>query len=268
MLLIAIAIFLVGSIACALAPTHVGADRRARRPGARRRRADLARPDDRRRRHPAARARRYQAYFAAVFVTVERRRAGARRLLRRASALVGRSSGSTCRSARSPICMTNRVLRRLPRHERPHRIDVTRRGADGGGDGRAAAGADLGRHAPIPGRRRRSLGFSPLSAVAWVLFALRLARAPEPFVPLDRACQPGRRAARSPDLSSSSARWSACRSTCRSISRRWSASARGQSGLALIALMGGTVDGRATYRAAIMAWSPHYKLADRRRDRR
>ena len=42
--------------------------------------------------------------------------------------------------------MTNGVLRRLPRHERPHRLDVIGARADGGGDGRAPARAHLGRH--------------------------------------------------------------------------------------------------------------------------
>ena len=88
MLLIAIAIFLVGSVACAVSAQHLRPDRRPRLPGPRRRRPDLARPDDRRRRRAAARARPLPGVFRRDLRHLVDRRAGARRLLRRVPALV------------------------------------------------------------------------------------------------------------------------------------------------------------------------------------
>ena len=88
MLLIAISMFLVGSLACALAPTMIVLIARALRPGARRRRADLARPDHRRRRGLAARAHALPGLFRQRLRHLQRRRPGARRLLRPGPALV------------------------------------------------------------------------------------------------------------------------------------------------------------------------------------
>jgi MFS family permease len=87
-----------------------------------------------------------------------------------------------------PLCalaffFTNRVLRRLPRHERAHKLDVL--------------GAVLMVGAAIPlmlaltwgGRRYPWFSPEPIalflgSAALWVLFALRVMTAPEPFIPL------------------------------------------------------------------------------------
>ena len=81
------------------------------------------------------------------------------------------------------LVMTDRALRRLPRHERPHRLDFV--------------GAALMVAATVAlllalswGRVRygwaspQIIGLIAGSAVLWMLFALRLMRAPEPFIPL------------------------------------------------------------------------------------
>ena len=87
------------------------------------------------------------------------------------------------------LMMTNRALKRLPRHERPHRLDIF-----GAALMVAAAVALLlalswgGSHyrwvsAPI-------LGLLGLSALMWGLFGWRLMTAPEPFIPLSMVREP------------------------------------------------------------------------------
>jgi MFS family permease len=79
--------------------------------------------------------------------------------------------------------MTNRVLRLLPRHEVPHRLDLI--------------GATLMVVATVsllllltwggltyPWTSPPILGLALTTAAAWALFAIRLLHAPEPFVPL------------------------------------------------------------------------------------
>jgi EmrB/QacA subfamily drug resistance transporter len=79
--------------------------------------------------------------------------------------------------------MTNRVLKRLPRHERPHRLDV--------------AGAALMMAATVllllaltwggtrfPWASAQILALLVASALLWALFVLRLLAAREPFLPL------------------------------------------------------------------------------------
>jgi MFS family permease len=79
--------------------------------------------------------------------------------------------------------MTNRVLKRLPRHERPHRLDVA-----GAGLMMAATVALL--LALTWGGTRYAWTASPIlalvaaSALLWALFAMRLMTAREPFLPL------------------------------------------------------------------------------------
>jgi len=87
------------------------------------------------------------------------------------------------------LLMTNRALRRLPRRERPHRLDVL--GAllmvaaavalllalAWGGTAYAWGSAQL-------------LGLFGVSAALWALFAWRLMRAPEPFIPLSMMREP------------------------------------------------------------------------------
>ena len=79
--------------------------------------------------------------------------------------------------------MTNRVLKRLPRHERPHRLDVA-----GAGLMMAATVALL--LALTWGGTRYAWTAPPIfallaaSALLWALFAMRLMTAREPFLPL------------------------------------------------------------------------------------
>jgi EmrB/QacA subfamily drug resistance transporter len=85
--------------------------------------------------------------------------------------------------------MTNRVLKRLPRHERPHRLDV--------------AGAALMMAATVPlllaltwGGIRYGWASAPIlalfaaSGLLWALFVLRLITAREPFLPLTLLTNP------------------------------------------------------------------------------
>jgi EmrB/QacA subfamily drug resistance transporter len=182
MLLMAIAVFLVGSVACALARNiHVLIAARALQglggggllSLAQTVIGDVVPPRER---------GRYQAYFAAVFVT---------------SSLLGPVLGGLFAEhlhwslifwinlpiAAVAYAMTNRVLRRLPRHEVPHRLDLI--------------GAALMVVATVSllllltwGGVTYSWASPPIvtlaviTAAAWGLFVLRLLTAPEPFVPL------------------------------------------------------------------------------------
>jgi EmrB/QacA subfamily drug resistance transporter len=125
---------------------------------------------------------KYQAYFASVFVT---------------ASIAGPVLGGFFSEylhwsfifwinlplGLAAYAMTNRVLRLLPRHDRPHRVDVT--------------GALLMVIATValllvltwggstyPWTSAPIVGLMCVSATSWVLFAVRLATAPEPFVPL------------------------------------------------------------------------------------
>jgi EmrB/QacA subfamily drug resistance transporter len=87
------------------------------------------------------------------------------------------------------LAMTNRVLRRLPRHERPHRLDIF--------------GAALMVGAAIALLLALSWGGNRygwdsvqiwallgVSALLWMLFVWRLRTAPEPFIPLTMVREP------------------------------------------------------------------------------
>jgi sugar phosphate permease len=80
------------------------------------------------------------------------------------------------------LVMTDRALRRLPRYERPHRLDLL-------GAALMVAAALMLLVALAWGGRRYPWGSPQIvamiaaSALLWGLFALRLARAPEPFIP-------------------------------------------------------------------------------------
>ena len=200
---------------------------------------------------------RYQAYFAMVFVT---------------SSVAGPVLGGVIAQylhwslifwINLPIgaiayLMTNDILRRLPRHERPHKLDVI--------------GAVLMVVATValllalswgggmyPWGSMEIVGLLVGSAVAWVLFAVRLMTAPEPFIPLpvmfDRVVATG----------TATNFFAAGTMVALSIyvpiyfETVFGLSAS-QSGFALIALMGGTVAG-AQIAARIMVWTPRYKLS-------
>jgi EmrB/QacA subfamily drug resistance transporter len=181
-LLIAIAIFLGGSIACALSKniyvliamrglqglgggglislgqTIIG---------------DVVPPRER---------GRYQAYFASIFVT---------------ASIAGPVLGGFFAEhlhwsfifwvnlplGLAAYLLTNHVLKLLPRHERPHRIDVI------GALAMVAATVALLLALSIGGdtgawSSPQVLGLFVASLILWALFALRLAHAAEPFIPL------------------------------------------------------------------------------------
>jgi EmrB/QacA subfamily drug resistance transporter len=154
--------------------------------------------------------------------------------------------------------MTNQVLKRLPRHERPHRLDV--------------AGAVLMMAATVAlllaltwgGTRyawtsAQILALLCASALLWILFALRLLTAREPFLPLTVLTNPV--------VAIGTASVSFVFGTMIGLSiyvplyfevaLGLSASA---SGLALIPLMGGTVVG-STAAGQAMSRLAHYKRA-------
>jgi EmrB/QacA subfamily drug resistance transporter len=86
------------------------------------------------------------------------------------------------------LLMTDQALRRLPRNERPHRLDFL-------GAALMVAAAVALLLALSWGNYYRwnspqIIGLLGGSAVLWVLFALRLIKAPEPFIPLTMVRQP------------------------------------------------------------------------------
>jgi EmrB/QacA subfamily drug resistance transporter len=257
MLLLAIAVFLGGSIACALSrnifvligaralqglggggllslgQTIVG---------------DVVAPRER---------GRYQAYFAAIFVT---------------SSVAGPALGGLFAEhlhwsfvfwinlplGLAAYLLTNRVLKLLPRHDLPHRVDWL------GALLMTAAtvvlllalswgGTTYSWGSPV------IVGLLAASAVGWILFATRLARAPEPFIPLSLLANSVVRngvigcffavgvvvglAVFLPIYFEAVFGFTA-----------------GQSGIALIVFMGGTVGGAMTA-GRIMTWVAHYKRA-------
>jgi EmrB/QacA subfamily drug resistance transporter len=182
-LLVAVAIFIVGSVACALAPT-MGTLIAARAlqgiggggilPIAQTIIADLLSPRER---------PQYQSYSAVMFM---------------AASVLGPVLGGLLTDylhwslifwinvpmGAIALVMTDRVLRRLPRYERPHRLDLL-------GAGLMVAAALLLMLALTWGGRRYAWGSPEIlatvvaSALLWCLFALRIGRAPEPFIPPD-----------------------------------------------------------------------------------
>ncbi len=125
---------------------------------------------------------KYQAYFASVFVT---------------SSIAGPVLGGFFAEflhwsfifwvnlplGLAAYWMTNRVLRLLPRHDRPHRVDVV------GALLMIVATVALllvltWGGATYPWTSIPMIGLACLSAASWVLLGLRLTTAPEPFIPL------------------------------------------------------------------------------------
>src|SRR6266446_6593278 len=158
MLLIAIGVYAVGSLACALAPSMIG---------------DVASPRDR---------PRYQAYTSSTFIV---------------STVGGPLLGGFIAEHlhwswifwfNLPLCglaflFTHNILQRLPRHDRRHELDVL--------------GAVLMVGAAIPlllaltwGGRRYAWGSPQIlalfvaSVTLWILFAWRMMTAKQPFIPV------------------------------------------------------------------------------------
>lgn len=182
MLLIAVSLFIAGSLACALAPGMVALclARALQATGgggilslAQIVIADLVSPLER---------GRYQTWFAAVFVT---------------SSVAGPALGGFFAQQLHwtlifwinlplgvvALVMTERALRRLPRHDRPHQLDVP------GVVLMVAAAVALLLALDWGGLRYGWVSWQiatllAASAVLWVLFAARLLTAREPFIPV------------------------------------------------------------------------------------
>jgi EmrB/QacA subfamily drug resistance transporter len=254
-LLSAIAVFIAGSVLCALAPTMSvlivarfiqGLGGGGLIALAQTIVADVVPPRER---------MRYQAYFASVFVTASI----AGPVL--GGFLAEHSHWSLIFWINVPLgaaalAMTNGVLRRLPRHERPHRLDVI------GALLMAVAAVALLLALSWGGRTyawgsSQVIGLLIVSAAAWVGFAVRLLTAAEPFVPLAVMFNPvvGTGTASNFFVVGTMVALSIYVPIYFEAVVGLTAS---QSGLALIALMGGTVSG-ATLAGRIMVWTPHYK---------
>jgi hypothetical protein len=76
------------------------------------------------------------------------------------------------------------VLKQLPRHDRPHRIDIPGALLMVGATVALLSALTLGGER-FPWTSPQVLGLVAASIVLWILFAWRLARAAEPFFPLD-----------------------------------------------------------------------------------
>ncbi len=255
MLLIAIVTFVFGSLLCALAPSMIVliAARFIQGLGggglialAQTIVADVVSPRER---------MRYQAYFASVFVT---------------SSVVGPVIGGFFAQnlhwslifwinlplGAAALAMTYGVLKRLPRHERPHKLDVV------GALLMAFAATTLllalsWGGSTYPWTSPQVIGLIVATVVAWVLFATRLLTAAEPFVPLAVMFNPvvGTGTAANFFVVGTMVGLTIFVPIYFEAVVGLTAS---QSGLALIALMGGTVTG-AQIAGRIMAWSEHYK---------
>ena len=81
------------------------------------------------------------------------------------------------------LVMTERALRRLPRNDRPHRLDVIGAALMVGAALALMLALSLG-GARYPWASWHVIGLLAASAALWALFALRLLTAREPFIPL------------------------------------------------------------------------------------
>ncbi len=198
---------------------------------------------------------KYQAYFAAVFVT---------------ASIAGPVLGGVFAEhlhwsfifwinlplGAAAYAMTNRVLKLLPRHDRKHRIDVI------GALLMVVATVSLLLALTWGGNTYAwdspaIIGIFAVSAVAWAFFAVRLARAPEPFIPLSVLGHP---VVRNGVIATSFAVGSLTGLTV-FVPLYFEAViglTAGQSGLALIAFVGGAVAG-ASIAGRIMVHYTHYK---------
>jgi len=182
MMLIAIGVYATGSLACALAPTMLalilaralqGLGGGGLMPLVQTIIGDVASPRDR---------PRYQAYTSSTFIlsTVGGPLLG--------GFIAQHLHWSWIFWLNLPLCalaylLTNNVLRRLPRHDRPHALDVL------GGVLMVGAAIALMLALTWGGRRYAWLslqvvGLFVASTGLWVLFAWRLLTAGEPFIPL------------------------------------------------------------------------------------
>jgi EmrB/QacA subfamily drug resistance transporter len=187
-LLVSVGIFIAGSIACAFAPTMLtlilaralqGIGGGGILPLAQTVIADMVAPRER---------GRYQGYTAVMFM---------------AASVVGPLLGGVLTEQLHwslifwinvplglvALAMTDRALRRLPRHDRPHQIDML------GAALMVAASIALllaltWGGVAYPWLSPQILGLVGASCVLWVLFAVRLMSAAEPFIPLTMMQEP------------------------------------------------------------------------------
>ncbi len=82
------------------------------------------------------------------------------------------------------LLMTNGLLKKLPRHEKPHRLDFLGAGLMACGSIALMLALSWG-GVHFPWRSPQVLGLLLISAVLWVAFVWRLNTAPEPFIPSD-----------------------------------------------------------------------------------
>jgi EmrB/QacA subfamily drug resistance transporter len=254
-LLVAIGVFSLGSLACAIAPSMIVLILARALQGlgggglislAQTIIADVLPPKER---------PRYQAYIAGVFAT---------------SSIAGPVLGgffaehlhwSMIFWINLPLglvafWMTDRQLRKLPRHERPHRLDALGAVLMAGATVTLLLALNWGglRYAWTSGE---ILGLVALSALLWAAFALRLRTAPEPLIPIEVLANPV------------VARGTLAACFCMGVFIGLTiyipiyletvyALSASQSGLALIPLMVGTVSG-ATLSGRLMARARHYK---------
>jgi EmrB/QacA subfamily drug resistance transporter len=87
------------------------------------------------------------------------------------------------------LLMTNRALKRLPRHERPHRLDMAGAALMVGAAIALLMALSWGGIRYVWGSPQ-VLGLVGLSALLWMLFVWRLMTAPEPFIPLSMVREP------------------------------------------------------------------------------
>ena len=200
---------------------------------------------------------KYQAYFAAIFVT---------------SSVAGPVLGGLFAEylhwsfifwinlpiGAAAYLMTNQVLRLLPRRERPHRVDIL------GALTMVVATVALltmltWGGTTFPWTSAPIVALAAVSAVAWVLFWMRLRRAPEPFIPFSVLANPVVRNGAAATFFAVGTMVGLAVYVPLYFEAVLGMTA-GQSGVALIAFMGGTVAG-ATAAGRVMVHLERYKWA-------
>ncbi|HVZ12874.1 MAG TPA: MDR family MFS transporter [Bauldia sp.] len=255
MLLIGVAIFVASSILSALAPTMwvlilarflQGLGGGGLIALAQTIIADIVAPRDR---------ARYQAYFASVFVTASI--AGpilggffAEKLHWSFIFWINLPLGALA------LALSNRSLKQLPRHERPHRLDFLGAGLMTVATVTLLLALSWG-GAEYPWTSLQVIGLIVVSAIAWVLFVWRLLTADEPFIPLSVMFHPVVATATASNF------FAVGTSVALTIYIPIYFEAvlgltASQSGLALIAFVGGSVAG-AQIAARVTAMATHYK---------
>jgi MFS family permease len=152
--------------------------------------------------------------------------------------------------------MTNGLLRKLPRHERPHRLDFLGATIMAGATVTLMLVFSWGGHF-YPWASIEVAGLFGVSALLWALFAVRLRTAPEPLIPAEVLGNPVVGAGTMAACFGMGVFIGLTAYFPIYLESFYSLTAS-QSGLALIPFMVGTVTG-ATISGRIMATVPHYK---------